>query len=312
MICGWFESPDDPEMKHLRLSVNGLKTEPISASFIAVVGQPNRWQFEARLENASSIGDVIRVQLGPTNSHLAGSPWVVREKPKIDFEYAFLHVPKTAGTSLRMSLETALGSNAVFPSQDYLSRRGGGYPNASECKAFSCGLSDEVKVLQGHLQLPHIRALAPNARVIAIFREPVERALSLIKHRLASTGEQDISENDIAERFLNRPHGGIANGQLRALIGKSGLEGAGKDAVALATEALAGIDFLATSDNYAELLFVLGEAIGIPLKNQRLNTTRMADRQFSEAFVDRVRELNLLDISFYKKLVAEVATRAKR
>ena len=312
VVSGWIFGAYTPEVKDIQLLVNGRKLIPAEVFISPGGGPPNRWQFDIYLSDPVAVGDIISisVKICRVSRGLAGSPWVVRDAPKTNFEYAFLHVPKTAGTSLRLSLEKALGASAVFPSQGYLTSRGAGYPSYAEYKALSYGLGDELRLIQGHLGLDEIKELAPRARVIAVFREPIERVLSLIKHRLASLGDQDASEKDIADRFLVRGDGGFSNGQVRALIGKLDLGEGVEQAAELATAKLTDIDFLGTSENYAGLLEQLSEVIGASMRNDRLNTTRMPDRQFSEAFVERVRELNQLDISFYKNVSREVSMRA--
>ena len=309
VVCGWVEGRRNS--LDIKITVNGRSMRPLNVSFTEVASQSGRFNFEAHLSDAPLVNDNVRVCLAGERTELAGSPWLVRANPKTDFEYAFLHIPKTAGTSLRFSLERALGSSAVFPSQDYLTRRGGGYPNYPELAAITHGLSDELKFLQGHLLLPQVEILAPDARIIAVFREPVERVISLIKHRLAESGDQAISEAEISERFfLNPLAGGFANGQIRALLGRPEMENSPSQILQLATAKLVSIEFLGVSDNYIELLETIGNAAGVSLHYECLNRSRLPDRQFSAAFIDKVRELNHLDIKFYENVLSEVALRA--
>jgi len=51
---------------------------------------------------------------------------------KFDRKIFFCHIPKTAGTSLRLSLEQAVGDAAVVPSQTLIFHHGGRYPPLHE------------------------------------------------------------------------------------------------------------------------------------------------------------------------------------
>ena len=86
----------------------------------------------ARITSAQKCpeGSAVTVAYGDDRAQLAGSPWFVASAARKDFDYAFLHVPKTAGTSLRKALESALGAPQIFPSQAYLKARDGDYSGA--------------------------------------------------------------------------------------------------------------------------------------------------------------------------------------
>ena len=84
------------------------------------------------------------------------------------------HIPKTAGTSLRNALETALGKNAVFGSYKATSAR-------IITKGDPIWVNDQVKVLHGHFaaRLRHL-VNYPNARRMVWIRDPLERAWSSV------------------------------------------------------------------------------------------------------------------------------------
>lgn len=88
------------------------------------------------------------------------------------------HIPKTAGSSLRNSFETAFKCTQVF----------GAYSN-SGAKELTNGLPvwtpSKCKVIHGHFkpQQSHL-ATFPNARRIVWVRDPIERIYSLVRHLL--------------------------------------------------------------------------------------------------------------------------------
>ena len=129
-----------------------------------------------------------------------------------------VHVPKTAGTSLRLALERYYGVNRVI--RDY-------GPNAkatsqvvqeylySENKADKEALIQRVsesgaKVLVGHFHVAKYSPYFDPARILAFVREPMERACSEYLHRIknktySGTFEsfaQSNSKRNIQSRFL--------------------------------------------------------------------------------------------------------------
>lgn len=283
------------------VQVNGVAA-PVSVSFEPSVSakHPGVYAFKAEFGSraAFSEGDSITVGYGSPRVQLAGSPWCIRREVKNDFDYAFLHIPKTAGTSLRFALETALGARCVFPCQAYLERSGRGYPSAQEAKLALAGVSNDVKVLQGHFRLRELRGLAPNAKTIAVFRDPVRRVVSLIKHKMAAAGHVDAAEEYLLQAYLYGK-GDANNGQLRTLV-KQDTGIAEQEWLEQGAAALNQLDIFGVSENYKDVLARVGKLVGKPLKDHPLNRSRVADRRFSEHFISEVRKANRLDIELYK------------
>ena len=107
------------------------------------------------------------------------------------------HVPKTAGTSLRISLQSAYGHNSVY----------GIYEDTGALQ-FSLGSNiwapSRSQVLHGHFR-PHKNQSrqCPNAQRIIWLRDPVDRALSQLRHTL--TRKQPISTYEyIKTQYLER------------------------------------------------------------------------------------------------------------
>ena len=88
------------------------------------------------------------------------------------------HIPKTAGSSLRYSFETAFKATKVF----------GVYANSGAkelTNGFPVWTPNKCKVIHGHFkpQRSHL-ATFPNARRIVWVRDPIERIYSLVRHLL--------------------------------------------------------------------------------------------------------------------------------
>lgn len=94
----------------------------------------------------------------------------------------FIHVPKTAGTSMRHSLEATLGSTRVYPSDHDIGRRADGcYPTAAEILKNYASIRP-YRVLIGHFPAGLKDELPVPHRTAVILRDPVQRVLSLLAH----------------------------------------------------------------------------------------------------------------------------------
>ncbi|WP_133468429.1 sulfotransferase family 2 domain-containing protein [Paraglaciecola marina] len=129
------------------------------------------------------------------------------------------HIPKTAGTSLKLGYASAFGNNAV----KYLYA-------PDEVKVIGRGESIRLpygtRILHGHFHAhPEQIELYPNAKRIVWVRDPVERAWSLLGHLLAVQKSKEefqiiykefgenIEKNklDVFEFFLTHPRLQILN-----------------------------------------------------------------------------------------------------
>lgn len=301
VITGWLDTNDKPDESLFSVSVDKV---PASVKVTLAPGvsakYPGRYEFTAEFGSGlvCKAGMVVTVAYGSPNAQLAGSPWYVRRELKSDFPYAFLHIPKTAGTSLRFALEAALGASRIFPCQEYLERRGGRYLSAQETKSALAGVSDDLKLIQGHYRLQQLQNFLPKAKIIAVFRSPVKRAVSLIKHKMANAGEIDASEEYLIQKYL-RGDPSNNNGQVRALSQSSDFSLA-PESLEQAVAALNQIDVFGVSEQYNDVLSRVSKLIEQPLRNDSLNRSRLPDREFSECFIAEVREANRLDIEFYR------------
>jgi len=124
----------------------------------------------------------------------------------------YLHIPKTAGTSFRISAEHYFGPWNVL--NDY----GEKSPSTSEdIRSAFYGQNDldllrekgmQKRFLTGHFSLGKYREVFPDSPVVTFFRDPVERVISEYVH-FASHYSFDGSLRDFYTRkqFQNRHSG---------------------------------------------------------------------------------------------------------
>jgi len=170
----------------------------------------------------------------------------------MQFPIIYLHIPKTAGTSFRMSAEQYFGPDQVL--NDY----GEESPNTSEdirssvygddpAKLRKTGL--EKKFLTGHFRMAKYKEIFPNSPVVSFFREPVDRVISEYVH---FSSHYDF-EGSLRE-FYQKPH--FQNRQSRSMSG------------ALPTD----LEFYGITEDYQASLEKFNQQYGTNFPMAKLNT----------------------------------------
>lgn len=105
---------------------------------------------------------------------------------------ALIHIPKTAGTSLRLALERALSPSEVVVCEgekDFFYIGEGGYPSSA--------------MLIGHLSLPFARMIGAT-RVVTVLRDPIERCISQVQHWLRELPSSGFAKLRVGKEGLLR------------------------------------------------------------------------------------------------------------
>ncbi len=110
---------------------------------------------------------------------------------KLD-QYLFMHIPKTGGTSFRFILQEYFDENEFWPTGKRLrTLPNKEYPNE---QAFVENHSDAFrhKCIVGHFRYAFIHQMWPNAKVLTIARNPLDRFLSNLGHFLSRNPELSL------------------------------------------------------------------------------------------------------------------------
>ncbi|MEP0177296.1 MAG: hypothetical protein ABJH28_03445 [Paraglaciecola sp.] len=114
-----------------------------------------------------------------------------------NIEWISYHIPKTAGSSLRLSMERAYSTQAIY-----------GVYRQSGAKQLNIGgniwLPKEAKVIHGHFRshVNHYKYF-PNAKRMVWVRDPIERAWSFLGHIL-DVKEKNPQYQLLKSRYLDK------------------------------------------------------------------------------------------------------------
>lgn len=230
----------------------------------------------------------------------------------------FLHIPKTAGSSLHQFISAHFDPEAVLPVY------WAGRIDAQIWSAFR-----SYSYFRGHFSFGWMRrALAERPVTLTMLRDPIERFLSLFAYAQQEPAVhvpihravfERLSVDDyVADRHLVRTTGGIFTGNidpqtsllvddldedtLREMGGSA--THTAKGWVETARRLLDSFEFVGISERFEESLLLLCYTFGWrpPVQVPRLNVTRRRPRldHLSAVTIHRIAEYNKLDVELYE------------
>lgn len=217
-----------------------------------------------------------------------------------------LHLPKTAGTTVASALLRTRGRKHRFIfSTNHRD-------NLEKIASMSAKERASIRTFIGHSLYETGIPEADHARIVTYLREPVSRVKSFINY--VAAGRTAIQVNNASpfsiDEFLESGNAELSNLQTKIFINKDALDSdsrileLGHEAsFQLARERLFnGLLAFGLQDRFDEGWVAIWHALGIspPLyaeMNARPDSQKL---QFSKAQIERIRELNSLDIRLYE------------
>ncbi len=228
----------------------------------------------------------------------------------------FLHMPKTAGTSLRLALEARYRPHEILPDQNMIERQGGAYPR-DIIVANSLKLQGQsVKLVRGHYHIS-LAAFMTDPLTMTVLREPVARSISNIKHHGRAGGIDPylsaLSEGrmPIPDNMMTRFLGGTVDLLSNTRNHRDFVDGRIEDPGALLDSALLrleSIDCLGIAERM-DLLSASLLSHGIDIEIGRTNVAPPGELALDEVQMETLRRHNELDARLYAAARALVAAR---
>jgi len=221
-----------------------------------------------------------------------------------DEQLYFMHIPKTAGTSLIAVLDQHFTNDEICPLDRGTRKTYQSLPEEDRSR---------FKFIRGHFPYSLINDL-DHPRTITFLRDPVKRTLSAIKHhyRLEEQGEpsfKDIILKDMPmEDFVAHPVLGNfvvnkANKYLNDMLVRRPLDAPPPD-LGLAKKRLETFEFIGITERFEESLQLLSYTFGFPPIKEfpvlQANPEGEKQRKASKEMLDQLTEMNHDEIELYE------------
>lgn len=213
-------------------------------------------------------------------------------------KYFFLHIPKTAGTSLKMLLMEQFHKDDIFPAQT----------NEQMAKIEADDIPN-YKLFIGHHGYQFIDHFAPfRPQLITMLRDPINRVISdYYFARQRPDRDPIILECPTFEAYLSHPHiqNRIFNNQSQHLLGvgyNDFLELDFDDCYDTITQRLDDMEFVGITERFPESLLLLAHTFDWNISKEirrNVSVNRSDIEEIDTQLIDVVRQKNELDYRVY-------------
>jgi len=212
-----------------------------------------------------------------------------------------MHIPKTAGTTLRRILSEAFPGD-VFPSAGSVFANNGEYPRFAELQN-QRELVDRHRFVVGHYRLPQLLRLFPDRQIITCLREPFARTVSVIGHYWRVHGMPPEAFLKNAGLVTNQ----IVDQQTRFLAGQppdwSG--GYSEDMVKQALQNLERVKIVGIQERFPQFIARVARELNLPAhtnldRRDNVATTNLVGQL--APYTEQIRERIAGDLELYRQV----------
>jgi Galactose-3-O-sulfotransferase len=223
-----------------------------------------------------------------------------RTRPATNRCIIFLHLPKTAGETLRRTLRWKYGSEMLY--LHTLTEP------AESLEEVPLSKRQNARVLTGHLYYGVHEYIPQRCEYITLLRDPVARVISFYYYILGRTDHYRHKElvrsgMSLEEFVRSSPERGIENDQTRMLSGRGAGEldagNLGREALDEAKRNLERFLVVGLTERFDESFIMIRRALGWKLPLYLTKNVSTRPKPASATAVELIRERNQLDLELY-------------
>jgi hypothetical protein len=220
----------------------------------------------------------------------------------------FVHVMKTGGTTFVQHIEANFRPDEVYPGEERGTDRRRAYFMIDELRALPAERRRAIKAYVGHFPFVASTFIEPNPVTFTILREPVDRAVSVLRHgkrhqeRLRHLSLEEIYDDDYNFRMQiqNYPAKLFAMTRDDKLESHFDVIDVDDDRLRVAQSNLERVEVIGLHDHYDEFVDAMQHRFGWhcePVPDLLVTTE---DWDVSPAFRRRIASDNAADLAFYE------------
>lgn len=239
-----------------------------------------------------------------------------------DTALIFLHLPKTAGSTLNSIINRQYDSKTIYNLYGDLSQQ---ITSTANFKKLSEEDQQKIKLIKGHIFYGFHDLISRPSTYVTLLREPIDRVISLYyyirRHPAHYHHDLVISKNMSLNDYISS---GVSkelnNGQTRQIAGVDANQVEfGKCSIAMLETAKQNISkhflFVGTTSRFDESLIFLKNHFGwkLPLyQKQNVTKNRPIKSEVSKDTLDLIENFNKLDIELYNNTEAHLEQQIKQ
>jgi len=213
----------------------------------------------------------------------------------------FIHIPKTAGTSMRLMLYDIFEQESILPNLQDIKGNGGGYPQFDKLLGLiNTHQKEHIKLVMGHYPfLPNALFFCP-PQIFTFLRQPIARAISNLFHlKKYKAAHYKATLTEVFEANQRQ----MRNAQVRYLAGAIHKKDLDKNDLNVALYNMKQCHFVGITEKFEESVKILEQLNGWKFPERVQANVNYTDntKEVPADLMDKIVEANQLDVELYKQ-----------